>query len=126
MTLTSFWLEITVLAHSHRQSPKLTLYFFSFSLFSIQTFLSLSYIYKLMYEQALQSLKEAFPTVDPVVIEAILDSHRGQADQCFEPLLRISIQTISQIPRNVDHPNHYQLSRRLGYKKLPNKRHLQT
>lgn len=43
-----------------------------------------------MYEQALQSLKEAFPTVDPVVIEAILDSHRGQADQCFEPLLRIS------------------------------------
>ncbi|KAJ2962340.1 hypothetical protein NQZ79_g2464 [Umbelopsis isabellina] len=43
-----------------------------------------------MYEQALQSLKEAFPTVDPVVIEAILESHRGQADRCFEPLLRIS------------------------------------
>ncbi|KAI9278160.1 hypothetical protein BC943DRAFT_383725 [Umbelopsis sp. AD052] len=43
-----------------------------------------------MYEQALQSLKEAFPTVDPVVVEAILDSHRGNADQCFEPLLRIS------------------------------------
>jgi hypothetical protein len=38
----------------------------------------------------LQSLKEAFPTVDPVVIEAILESHRGQADRCFEPLLRIS------------------------------------
>ncbi|KAG2186384.1 hypothetical protein INT43_002822 [Umbelopsis isabellina] len=43
-----------------------------------------------MYEQALQSLKEAFPTVDPVVVEAILESHRGQADRCFEPLLRIS------------------------------------
>jgi len=43
-----------------------------------------------MYEQALASLKEAFPTVDPVVVEAILDSHNGQAEACFEPLLRIS------------------------------------
>jgi hypothetical protein len=43
-----------------------------------------------MYEQSLLVLKEAFPTVDPVIIEAILDSHNGQVDACFEPLLRIS------------------------------------
>lgn len=35
-------------------------------------------------------LKEAFPSVDNDVIEAILDSHQGNVERSFEDLLRMS------------------------------------